>query len=75
MLVLSRKLEEEIFLGENISIKIIDISKNEIKLGIEAPKDVVILRGELKKRIEASNKEAANSDVASAKELSKLLKK
>lgn len=76
MLVLSRKLEEEIYLGNDIYIKVVEITKSGIKLGIEAPKDMIILRGELKKKIEDSNKEAIkNSDKKQVKDLSKLLKK
>ncbi|HIO91040.1 MAG TPA: carbon storage regulator, partial [Campylobacterales bacterium] len=49
---------------------------NGIKLGIDAPKDMIILRGELKKRIEDSNKKAINnSELKQVKDLSRLLKK
>jgi len=76
MLVLSRKLEEEIYLGNDIYIKVVEITKNGIKLGIEAPKEMSILRGELKKKIELSNKEAIkNTTKKQVKDLSKLLKK
>lgn len=76
MLVLSRKLKEEIYLGNDVSIKVVEITKNGIKLGIDAPKDMIILRGELKKRIEDSNKKAINnSELKQVKDLSRLLKK
>lgn len=47
MLVLSRKLGEKIFIGENISITVVDIDRGKIRLGIEAPRDVQIWRQEL----------------------------
>ena len=47
MLVLSRKLGEKIFIGENICITIVDIDRGKIRLGIEAPRDVPIYRQEL----------------------------
>lgn len=47
MLVLSRKLGEKIFIGENICITIVDIDRGKIRLGIEAPRDVAIYRQEL----------------------------
>jgi carbon storage regulator len=47
MLVLSRKLGEKIFIGENISITVVDIDRGKIRLGIEAPRDVPIYRQEL----------------------------
>lgn len=47
MLVLSRKLGEKIFIGENICITVVDVDRNKIRLGIEAPPSVAILRQEL----------------------------
>lgn len=47
MLVLSRKRGESILIGENVSIKILDIRGNTIRIGIEAPKDIPISRSEL----------------------------
>lgn len=59
MLILSRKLEEAIWLGDNIKIKIMGIEKGTVKLGIEAPSDVTILRQELKEAVADSNKQAS----------------
>ena len=47
MLVLSRKLGEKIFIGDNICITVVDIDRGKIRLGIEAPRDVKVVRGEL----------------------------
>lgn len=47
MLVLSRKLNEKIYIGENICITVIDIDRGRVRLGIEAPRDVPIYRQEL----------------------------
>lgn len=47
MLVLSRKLGERIRIGENIEIVINRVSGNRVTLGIEAPPEVRILRGEI----------------------------
>ena len=47
MLVLSRKLGEKIFIGDNICITVVDIDRGKIRLGIEAPRDVPIHRQEL----------------------------
>ena len=47
MLVLSRKLGEKIFIGDNICITVVDIDRGKIRLGIEAPRDVPIFRQEL----------------------------
>ncbi len=76
MLILSRKVDEEIILGNDIVIKISQIAKGSVKIGIEAPKETLILRGELKKQIEQSNQKAlVDTDANTLKDLSKLLKK
>ncbi len=76
MLILSRKVDEEIILGNDIVIKISQITKGSVKIGIQAPKETLILRGELKEQIEQSNQEAIlNTHEQSIKDLSKLLKK
>ena len=76
MLVLGRKVGEEILLGKDIVLKIISTANGVVKVGIDAPKELLILRGELKEKIKAQNKEA-NAKVAAReiKDLSKLLKK
>ncbi len=47
MLVLSRKLNQSIIVGDNVKIQVLKISGNTVRIGIEAPQDVKILRGEL----------------------------
>ncbi len=51
MLVLTRRLGEAITIGDNIRIVVVDISGNQVKIGIDAPKDVEIYREELYTRI------------------------
>lgn len=48
MLVLSRKESERIRLGDSIVITIVRVSGDKVRLGIEAPSDVLVLRDELK---------------------------
>jgi len=48
MLVLSRKESEKIRLGDSIVVTIVRVSGDKVRLGIEAPPDVVVLRDELK---------------------------
>ncbi len=74
MLILSRKLEDEIYLGSDISIKVVEINKGIVKLGIDAPKEVSILRGELKKELEKVNHNANHQTSQNEiKDLRKLL--
>lgn len=47
MLVLSRKLGEKIFIGENIVITVVDIDRGKIRLGIDCPRDGPICRQEM----------------------------
>ena len=47
MLVLSRKLGEKIIIGDNIILTVVKIDRNQIRLGIEAPRDVPIFREEM----------------------------
>ena len=57
MLVLSRKVDDTIIIGDNVKIKVVQIKGNRIRLGIEAPSDVKILRGELAPYDIASDRE------------------
>ena len=47
MLVLSRKQFEGIQIGQDIRIKVVKVDRNQVRLGIEAPADVMIVRDEL----------------------------
>lgn len=46
-MVLSRKIGERVLIGDNITLVVTDISKDKVRIGIEAPKDVKIFRDEL----------------------------
>ena len=48
MLILTRKEGETILIGENISIKIVEIRGKQVRLGIDAPVDLLVLREEMK---------------------------
>lgn len=53
MLVLSRKLNQEIRIGENIVVRVIGIKGNQVRLGIVAPDEVPVLREELLTKVPA----------------------
>lgn len=59
MLVLSRKINEEIQLGKDIVIKIIAISDTQVRIGITAPSEVQILRSELLETVKENILEAS----------------
>lgn len=52
MLILTRKRGESIMIGDNIKINILDISKGQIKIGFEAPKEISIHREEIYNKIQ-----------------------
>jgi len=62
MLVLSRKESEKIILGDEIVLTIVRVSGDRVRLGIQAPKDMLILRHELENQsIEIENNIDTNS--------------
>jgi len=69
MLVLSRKKDESIMIGDDVEITVVEVKGEQVKLGISAPKSVAVHRKEVYETIQKENIEAAKSDV---KDLSKL---
>lgn len=65
MLVLSRKVGEKLVIGDNIVVEVIRIRGNRITLGLVAPEEVKIIRGELKR--EEAKTQLAKQEVASSK--------
>ena len=60
MLILNRKAGESIILNEEIEVTILEIADGKIKLGIEAPKNVTILRKEVYEAVKAENEASVN---------------
>ncbi len=54
MLVVTRKTEESIIIADNIEIVVLEVGKDRVKLGVTAPKDVKIIRNELRKAQDAN---------------------
>jgi carbon storage regulator len=48
MLILTRRKDETILIGENISIKVVEIRGRQVRLGVDAPADILVLREEMK---------------------------
>ncbi|WMJ81304.1 carbon storage regulator CsrA [Clostridium sp. MB40-C1] len=71
MLAIKRKKGESILIGENIEITIVDIENGSVKVAIDAPRNVNILRKELYKEIEEENKQAINVDISVLKNIKK----
>jgi carbon storage regulator len=62
MLVLSRKIGESIVIGDQVTITILDVRGDQIRLGIEAPRDVTVHRSEVLAAIHAQHLETPLSD-------------
>lgn len=71
MLVLSRKKDESIMIGDQIEIKILAIEGEQIKIGIVAPKTVKVHRSEVFEAIQAQNKEALSVSTSFFEQLKK----
>ena len=74
MLVLKRKAGESIIVADNIEIKIIEVEEGRIKIGIDAPKEVIIIRKEVLDETKSENKTAAQSRNIDKSALTKMLK-
>ncbi|MFT5087306.1 MAG: carbon storage regulator [Candidatus Latescibacterota bacterium] len=75
MLVLTRKAGESIVIGSDIRVTVLEMQGRQIRLGIEAPSDVSVHRGEVYERIREENELAANADKQQLKSLSQAFKK
>jgi carbon storage regulator len=64
MLVLSRRAEEAIVIGDNIIITVLEIDGARVKLGIEAPRSVEVLRSEIYEAVKRANGEATRCQVS-----------
>ncbi|MHB1687352.1 MAG: carbon storage regulator CsrA [Ignavibacteriaceae bacterium] len=72
MLILTRKIDEDIKIGSGITIKVLSISEGQVKLGISAPENVEIFRGEIYKKVKQVTIEASQNSIYKPKDLSKL---
>jgi carbon storage regulator len=59
MLILTRRLGEQIAIGDNIKITLLDIKGKHVRIGIEAPANVFVHRGEVYRMIQEENIQAA----------------
>lgn len=61
MLVLTRKENESIMIGNDIEVKVLDLKDNQVKIGIVAPRSVAVHRREVYLAIQAENAQAASA--------------
>ena len=61
MLILTRRLGESITIGDNIKVSVLGIHGRQVRLGIDAPPDVIVHREEIYVKIQAENRKASKS--------------
>lgn len=74
MLVLTRKLGESIVIDDHIKIRVEKIKGKQVRLGIEAPKDLKIHREEVYMAIQNQNEQSVKTSSESSRAVAKLLK-
>ena len=57
MLILTRKVGESVLIGDDISISVLSVRGNQVKLGVQAPKEVSVHREEIYQRIQQTKEE------------------
>jgi carbon storage regulator len=67
MLVLSRKVGERILIGENIAITVVRIGQGGVRIGIDAPNDLIVVREELADESTSTSTLSANGEDAGHK--------
>jgi carbon storage regulator len=75
MLVLTRRAEEKIKIGDNIVVSILSIEGSIVKIGIDAPREVTILRMEVLEQIKMENIAAAGKNIKDIEEAVDLFKR
>lgn len=74
MLVLSRRPGESIVIGDDVTISILEVRGDIVRVGISAPRSVAVHRAELLEQLEESNKQAASPSEDAVTSLARALK-
>lgn len=75
MLVLSRRIGESVVVGDNITLTVLEVRGDVVRVGIDAPRSVSVHRAELLAELASSNKESASPSEAAVASLTEALKK
>lgn len=69
MLVLTRKVNQSIIIGENIEVVVLEVRGEQVRLGIKAPRDVAVHRQEIFDQIQEENESASGVDISDVPDL------
>lgn len=75
MLALTRKKGESIIIGDNVEVVVLSVGRDQVKLGINAPREVVVHRKEIFELVQNQNKESKGIDVNMLKSIKTKLPK
>lgn len=75
MLVLSRRAGESVVIGENVTISVLEVRGDVVRIGIDAPRSVAVHRSELLAQLEVSNQEAASPSEDTVDQLRQALRR
>ncbi len=64
MLVLTRKVNQSIVIGDSIEVVVLEVRGEQVRLGIKAPRDVAVHRQEIFHQIQEENESASGTDVS-----------
>jgi carbon storage regulator len=62
MLILTRRVGESLMIGDDVTITVLGVKGNQVRIGVDAPKEVAVHREEILNRIEAATGSAAEPD-------------
>ena len=75
MLVIRRRAGESLFIGDGVEIRILEVGPSQVKIGINAPKEVTVLRSEVRRTQEANLDAARQASPESVNDLLKQLRR
>ena len=61
MLILTRRVGETVVIGNNVTVTVLGVKGNQVRLGVKVPKDISVHREEIFERIQAEQKEQASA--------------
>jgi carbon storage regulator len=74
MLVLSRRVGESVVVGDDVTITVLEVRGDVVRIGIDAPRSVAVHRAELLEQLETINREAASPSDQAVESLSQALR-